>query len=446
MSKELIREFNQLVAAHAREIHEVDEAVHAELARRRVMYGGKVARTFLRPGLLTAAQMAQLQRSCAVLIGAVNTLLANAFGGSIEKMGAATGIPAAELELTKVDPGYSLQVAINRMDAFVDGDNLRFLEFNCDSPAGIAYSDELAEVLRNTPFFKEFELRHSVRYLPACDALLAAFQRIHREWAPGRPLVVAIVDWKGVVTSAEFELIQAHFVRHGVPCFIADPREAEYDGTTLSFAGEPVSLVYKRVIVSELLARKDDVQPLLRAYRERAACFANSFRSRLADNKSVLALLSNPEYTHFLSAEEQAVAAATIPWTRRVAEGRTTVGDRTVELAEYVRSHRADLVMKPNSDYGGHNVFIGSETAQGQWEEALGTALAGDYVVQQRLSIPEEDYPVVTADGLTFEPRKVNINPFALGGQYGGCISRLSTQSVINVAAGGGAVPVFVVE
>ena len=48
---------------------------------------------------------------------------------------------------------------------------------------------DIAEVLRNTPFFKEFELRHSVRYLPACDALLSAFQRIHREWGPGRPLV-----------------------------------------------------------------------------------------------------------------------------------------------------------------------------------------------------------------------------------------------------------------
>ena len=66
-------------------------------------------------------------------------------------MGASLGISPEELELTVLDPGYSLQVAINRMDAFVTGDRLTFLEFNCDSPAGIAYSDELAEVLRTHP-------------------------------------------------------------------------------------------------------------------------------------------------------------------------------------------------------------------------------------------------------------------------------------------------------
>ena len=228
-------------------------------------------------------------------------------------------------------------------------------------------------------------------------------------------------------------MFQAFFRANGIPCIIADPREAEYDGKKLTFGGEPINFVYKRVITGELLAKRNEAKPLLAAYRDRAACFANSFRSRLADNKVIFALLSDPELADRFSAEERAVAAACIPWTRRVAQGRTRVGNDVVDLVEYLRTHREELVMKPNTDYGGRNVAIGTETPQGEWESVIDKALAGDWVVQKRVTIPEEQFPVVSGTGLTFEPRKVNINPFALGGSYGGCVSRLSTQSIINV-------------
>jgi uncharacterized circularly permuted ATP-grasp superfamily protein len=111
-----------------------------------------------------------------------------------------------------------------------------------------------------------------------------------------------------------------------------------------------------------------------------------------------------------------------------------------------MRKHRDELVMKPNTDYGGRNVYIGAEVESGEWDDAIEKALKGDWVIQHKVKIPEESFPVITDEGLTFEYRKVNINPFALGGRYGGCVSRLSTESIINVSAGGGAVPLFVVE
>jgi uncharacterized circularly permuted ATP-grasp superfamily protein len=442
----LIDEYHAIMGGYAAQIGAINDEVHAELARRRIMYGGAVARTFLRPTLLTAPQFARLERGCNVLINAVNTILKNVYGGSIQAMGAALGIPPAELELTALDPGYPLVVAINRMDAFVLGDDLKFLEFNCDSPAGIAYADEFADVLRGTPFFQEFARRHRLRCPSGRQSLLAAFRRIYQAFGGTAPLSIAIVDWKGIATSAEFDLFQAFFRAEGIPCVIADPREAEIRGDELYFAGQRTTFVYKRVIVGELLEKRDEVGTLLEAYRRRLAPFANSFRSRLADNKVIFSLFSDPDLADRFSPEEREVAAATIPWTRRVAEGRTRVGTETVDLVPYIRAARAELVLKPNTDYGGRNVYIGSEVTEGEWDEGLGRALAGDWVVQRRVVIPEEQVPVVGPGGLTFEPRKVNINPFALGGSYGGCVSRLSTQSIINVRIGGGAVPLFVVD
>jgi len=442
----LVGEYNRILEGYRDRVPEISGEVQEELARRRIMYGGEVARTFLRPSFLTASQFRQLEHACNVLIGSVNTILTSVFDGDIARMGSSLGITPEELELTVVDPGYPLQVAINRMDAFSSGDRLTFLEFNCDSPAGIAYGDELAEVIGGTPFFRDFAARHRVSCPSGRDALLAAFRRIYRDWGGRDPLRIAIIDWRGIATSPEFELFRTYFTEHGVPCVIADPREAEYDGRRLSFGGEPVTFVYKRVITSELLAKRDEAAPFLAAYRGRAACFANSFRSRLADNKVIFSLLSDPDLAHHFSAEERAVAAATIPWTRRVTEGRTRVDGVEVDLVEHLRAHREELVLKPNTDYGGRNVTIGSEASPSEWDDAIGRALAADWVVQRRVEIPEEPFPVVADQGLTFEPRKVNINPFALGGSYGGCVSRLSTQSIINVRVGGGAVPLFVVE
>jgi hypothetical protein len=37
--------------------------------------------------------------------------------------------------------------------------------------------------------------------------------------------------------------------------------------------------------------------------------------------------------------------------------------------------------------------------------------------------------------------KRFNINPFGIGGRYGGMITRISDQAVINVSAGGGLLP-----
>ena len=226
----LVGEYNRILEGYRDRVPEISGEVQEELARRRIMYGGEVARTFLRPSLLTANQFRQLEHACNVLIGSVNTILTSVFDGEIARMGSSLGISPEELELTVIDPGYPLQVAINRMDAFVSGDRLTFLEFNCDSPAGIAYGDELAEVIAAPRSSGISPLATGCRCPSGRDALLAAFRRIYRDWGGSDPLRMAIVDWRGIATSPEFELFRSYFGAHDIPCVIADPREAEYDG------------------------------------------------------------------------------------------------------------------------------------------------------------------------------------------------------------------------
>ena len=132
-------------------------------------------------------------------------------------------------------------------------------------------------------------------------------------------------------------------------------------------------------------------------------------------------------------------------WTRRVQERRTWRNGVEVDLLPFILHHRESLVLKPAHGYGGQSVLVGDETAPDAWEAAAVAALAEPWVVQERVTIPEEPFPVVENGGLRFEPLKVNANPFYAAGAEVGAVTRVSRSSVINVSAGGGSVPTFAV-
>jgi uncharacterized circularly permuted ATP-grasp superfamily protein len=106
----------------------------------------------------------------------------------------------------------------------------------------------------------------------------------------------------------------------------------------------------------------------------------------------------------------------------------------------------AGFVIKPLNSYGGRGVMLGDQVSVAEWEERL-AQVEGEpdgWCLQARIPIPAEIFPWVT-DGLGWESRNVNLNPYVLGGRYGGALTRLSKSPVINVSAGGGMVPTFVV-
>ena len=62
------------------------------------------------------------------------------------------------------------------------------------------------------------------------------------------------------------------------------------------------------------------------------------------------------------------------------------------------------------------------------------------------VAIPEEEFPVIENGRVTFERLKLNANPFYVAGASAGAVTRASRSSVINVSAGGGSVPTFVLD
>jgi uncharacterized circularly permuted ATP-grasp superfamily protein len=162
----------------------------------------------------------------------------------------------------------------------------------------------------------------------------------------------------------------------------------------------------------------------------------------VANNKKLFALLSDPRFAHLVEPREAEVIAATIPWTRILRPGRATYGQWVVDLLEFVSDNRARLVLKPASEYGGHDVWLGIETEQAEWDRIIERhAEEGDFVVQEYVPVPEEMFPAVEDGHVHMRLKRFNINPFGIGGRYAGMITRISDRAVINVSAGGGLLP-----
>jgi len=261
-----------------------------------------------------------------------------------------------------------------------------------------------------------------------------------RQQLPEIP-VVAIVDWTDVSTYSEFELHQQYFRNHGIETIIATPQEFSIRNGKALVGGQEVHLIYKRVITRELVARWEQVGTFVEAIREGLVCCCNSFRSFIVGNKKVLSVITDQRFNSIFTEAEKQLIKDTIPWTRVLADSTVNFYGKEVKLKSFVPEHKDLLVLKPSNKYGGKDVYIGQETPQSTWEEIMNKHIENEiWVVQEFVDIPTDLYPEIS-DSVRFKSKYVNINPYALNGNYSGTITRVSDSQVINVSAGGGLVP-----
>jgi hypothetical protein len=425
------------------------EQLEARQRRLGLTFGGRPLCTVLRPRFLTPAQYRQIQKAVRVLL--------RAFGRCHEAALADPGF-RRQFRLTDVeeaalayDPGYRCPMPTSRLDAFLTADGaLRFTEYNAETPAGAAYSDVLAEAFQTLPVFRAFARRYQALPVPArpgvFDALLAAYE----EWAGNRsePPRIAILDWREVPTFNEFVLFERYFRDQGLECVIADPREVEFRGGKLLAGDFHVTLIYKRVLVSELLDRCGPDSPVVRAVRDGAACLVNPFRCKPLYKKASLAVLGDERNAPLFTPEEQRAIQEHVPWTRVVEERRTGFHGRLVDLVPFLHEERERLVLKPNDDYGGKGIVLGWTVDAARWEEAIRTALAGPYVAQERITLPSEPFPSLVGGKVAVADRLLDTAPFVVHAEYAdGLLTRIAQDPLLNVTAGGGStVPTFLVE
>jgi hypothetical protein len=260
---------------------------------------------------------------------------------------------------------------------------------------------------------------------------------------------IAIVDWDDVPTLSEFILSRDYFRAMGFNCVITTPDALRYEQGRLKDAeGTPIDLIYKRVLIHELVEERGLDHPLVRAVVAGAVCLVNPFSCKPLHKKASLAVLSDERNASCFDTAQRAAIARHVPWTRVVEERQTLIDGASIDLLPWIADHRDELVLKPNDDYGGAGIVLGWEATADAWSAAVARATAEPYIVQRRIALPRESFPAIADGQLVFDDRIVDTAPFCWQGAFAdGLLSRISTSTLVNVTAGGGStVPTFVVE
>jgi hypothetical protein len=429
----------------------------ARLAERmreqRLRFGDRIICPFVRPFFLDAADEPRVTRVAETLwtLGERVTQVAMTSPAMLRQL----ALSEEEIRLARIEPGYQTTSTAARADAFILPDSLQFAEYNGESPAGAGYSQGLAELFAEEPLMARFRERFDVRMYRPIEALLDALVASFGEWGgSGSPSLMAIVDWREVPTFSEFEILRDAFVTLGVPTIVCDPRDLDYrpsgsGGSGLFAHGRRIDMVYRRVLINDIVAREAECRPLLEAYAARAVCVANSLRCKIPHKKAFFAVLTDERYASLFSADEREIIRRHIPWTAIVEDGRVMRNGDAIDLLPHLRAHREQYVIKPNDEYGGTGVTLGWETSDVDWDAALARAVAErdrGWVAQERIAVRREMFPVCGTAGVVMRDMLVDFAPYVFRGRLAGFLTRLSATGLANVTSGGGQVPAFVVS
>ena len=427
------------------------EWLHRQLAARGLEFGGRQLCSVLRPRFLSLDEYRLLSSRCALVLSALEKARSAAMED--DRLRAQFGLLDWEELLIHDDPGFRDASPTSRLDAFyaegADGAGLKFTEYNAETPAGAGYGDALTKAFLSLPVMSDFRNEYNCLPLPAAPGVEHSLLDAFRQWSGTREAPrIAIVDWADVPTRNEFVLFADFFRENGFECVIADPREMEYRNGKLYSGDFHVTLIYKRVLIDELIKDCGFGSDVVRAVRDGAVCMVNPFRCKMLHKKASLAVIGDEINAPLFTAEERRAVAMHVPWTRIVTERSTEFEGKKIDLVPWIVENREQLVLKPNDDYGGRGIVLGWTVTAEKWSESIRVALDEPYIVQQRVTIPEEAFPSWIDGKLEIFDRSLDTAPYVSSGRFvEGCLTRISTDELLNVTAGGGSnVPTLLLE
>ena len=421
------------------------EELFKKLRRSKLTFGERVHCPFLRPFFLSPEDEERVREVAETIAELGERVTTTALED--KNLFTQFHLRAEEERLARL-PAHGRASAASRLDAFLLPDSLKFAEYNGESPAGAGYAETLAEIFRELPVMPAFTQSYQIHTYPLSERLLDALVATYRDWggSSSKPQI-AIVDWQEVPTWSEFEILQSRFEKIGVPTLIADPRELEFDGHTLTADGKKIDLVYRRVLINDIAAKPAECSALVKAYTANAVCVANSFRCKIPHVKTFFAVLTDERNGSLFSHDERELIRRHIPWTRVVADVKTAHYGKPVELLAFIEKERENLVLKPSDEYGGSGVTLGWETSDSAWDSAIERALSakdGAWIVQERIPIRREVFPYIANIGkVDYREMLVDFAPYLFRGKVAGFLTRLSATGLANVTSGGGQVPAF---
>src|SRR5258708_4504019 len=350
ISNQAAEQWHKLLRAKLRSSPKFTESFYAQLRATNLTFGKRVHCPFLRPFFLSPEDEQRVR-----VVAETMAALAERVTDAALKNDALLEqfhLRDEELRLARLGKIAGPASTASRLDAFLLPESLKFAEYNGESPAGAGYTETLGEIFLKLPLVPEFDKSYEIHTYPLIAKLLDALVMSYLDWGgPTKRPQILITDWRQVPTWSEFEIVKERFEEMGLPVELADPRDLHFDGKQLTANGKKIDLVYRRVLMNDIVARPADCTALVDAVAANAVCMANHFRCKIPHVKAFFAVLTDERNDALLSFGELEVIRRHVPWTRVVADVRTSHYGEAIEMLSVLPSARENRVFTRGDAY-----------------------------------------------------------------------------------------------
>jgi uncharacterized circularly permuted ATP-grasp superfamily protein len=337
---------------------------------------------------------------------------------------------------------HNIYVHISGIDLIRGADGKFYiLEDNLRTPSGVSYMLKNREITKR--IFPDIFYENKVRMVNNYPLLLHEILSSLSPKQISNPTVALLTP--GVYNSAYYE--HSFLARQmGIP--LVEGRDLivnnhkVYMKTTNGY--EQVHVLYRRIdddFLDPLIFRPDSalgVPGIMSAYRKGNIALANAVGNGVADDKAVYAYV--PDMIKYYLNEEQILP--NVPTYQMSDE----------DVRNYVFSNISKMVIKRTNQSGGYGMIMGNNIQEEDWTKAKGVIEEDprSFIAQPILQLSTVPCFI---DG-KFQPRHVDLRPYALCGEKGveivpGGLTRVALKEgslIVNSSQGGGSKDTWVID
>jgi hypothetical protein len=306
------------------------------------------------------------------------------FDGDVAAYCAALGMEKRRAAILSEYP--SPPTKYGRVDAYHDGESLRLLEFNIGSALGGIDRAEIGRMLLRVDAFAAFAAEHGLTHVHTGEKVATLYREATGLADPVVGFVESASGFGSYVNAARsYVEMMAH---QGLEVVLGTIDEiTERDGR-LYLHGKRIDLIQRHFTENEMVTEPGVAEAALRifqAHDEGRVVLWTSLASSLYHNKAALTLMSDSRLRAAFSPAEAELVDRVLPWTRLLGATTTEVDGQTVDLIDYCRAHRADLIVKPQGSFGSDGIVAGWDTSDAEWAVALSHGIEEGALVQRRV-------------------------------------------------------------
>jgi hypothetical protein len=187
------------------------------------------------------------------------------------------------------------------------------------------------------------------------------------------------------------EALQESLRGQGLTAVVGTLSQLRHRHNRLRLPATAIDVVLRYFTVDTMLDDEADgraITHIVDAHRNGTVVLWTPMDSSLCSNKATLSMLSHPRWRAALSGMERELVDRVLPWTRSLVD----------DLIDYCLRNRDELILKPNTEFGGAGVVPGWENSDREWRRLLAENRGRAHIVQRRVR-PRPEWVVDPATG-----------------------------------------------